>query len=121
MKMLLLSFEFPNSRDPSLRRLHGEQREHGHEAVVVVERLPLPLPGEHGGRRVVAGGELKVLASEKQRFKKKIVFVSWEMRACVLFFVLALFGGVLADVGAVVELPVEQLHAHHGEDELREL
>ncbi len=37
------------------------------------------------------------------------------------FSVLALFGGVLADVGAVVELPVEQLHAHHGEDELREL
>ena len=43
------------------------------------------------------------------------------MRACVLFSVLALFGGVLADVGAVVELPVEQLHAHHGEDELREV
>ncbi len=119
MKMLFLSFEFPNSRDPSLRRLHGEQREHGHEAVVVVERLPLPLPGEHGGRRVVAGGELKVLASEKQRFKLNLAFVSWEMRACV--FLLALFGGVLADVGAVVELPVEQLHAHHGEDELREL
>ena len=119
--LLFLSFEFPNSRDPSLRRLHGEQREHGHEAVVVVERLPLPLPGEHGGRRVVAGGELKVLASEKQRLKLNLVFVSRGKCARGFSSVLALFGGVLADVGAVVELPVEQLHAHHGEDELREL
>ena len=35
-------------------------------------------------------------------------------------FTLALLGGVLAEVGAVEELPVEELDADDGEDELEE-
>ena len=34
-------------RNPSFRGLDGEEGEHGHEAVVVVERLPLPHAVDH--------------------------------------------------------------------------
>ena len=37
---------FFHLRDPSLAGLHGEEREHGDEAVVVVEIPPLP-PGNN--------------------------------------------------------------------------
>ena len=50
-----------HSRDPTLGCLDGEECEHGHEAVVVVEGLPDPLSGHHA-RRVPFVAKLEVLA-----------------------------------------------------------
>ena len=47
-------------RNPSFGGLDGEEGEHGHEAVVVVERLPLPDPRDH------PRGSLVVLVVEKE-------------------------------------------------------
>ena len=60
MASLTIQLKQGNLRDPSLGRLDGEQGEHGHEAVVVVERLPLPDPRDH------PRGPLVVLVVEKE-------------------------------------------------------
>ena len=50
-------------RDPSLAGLHGEQCEHGHEAIVVMEVLTIPFPNMNN-RRQVGFNVLKVHSPE---------------------------------------------------------
>ena len=79
-------------RDPSLGGLDGEEGEHGHKAVVIVERLPLPESGNHTWRfpvalvvEIISSGERK--RKGKKEMRKKEITTCWNLDHLVRQFV----------------------------------